>query len=188
MRTKLIRAAYEAMVEKGCHAITLGEIAQRAGVSKGLPLYYFASKEELVSSVMKRTTELIIKRVERVLRSKEEPLAQLEAYLEAMTLDGASHRDFYRVYLDFLTQGIRNPEIAATAREFLLDCRAVEERIIAGGIAAGQFRHDLDPDQAAAVVRGLFDGLSLQWLFHVDEPFDTFRARLRTAVLTYLRA
>lgn len=188
MRTKLIRAAYEAMVEMGCQSVTLGEIARRAGVSKGLPLYYFSSKDDLLAAVMKRTTELITRRVERALRGKEGPLEQLEAYLEAMTLDGAGHRDFYRVYLDFLNLGQRDAAIGAAAREFALDCRAVEERIIANGIAAGRFRQELDPVEASAAIRGLFDGLSLQWIFHPDEPFDSFRRRLRAAVLSYLVA
>ncbi|MFZ5826053.1 MAG: TetR/AcrR family transcriptional regulator [Bacillota bacterium] len=188
MRTKLIRAAYEEMVAKGCQAVTIGDVARRAGVSKGLPLYYFASKEELLAAVMERTTQLIILRVKRALRSKREPLAQIEAYLEAMILRGDHHRDFYRVYLDFLNLGLRNPRIGATAREFLVDCRAIEEQIIAAGIAAGQFRPDLDPVQGSAAVRGLIDGLSLQWLFHPDEPFESFRLRLRAAVLHYLAA
>lgn len=188
MRTKLIRAAFEEMIQKGCQAITVGDIARRAGVSKGLPLYYFASKDDLLAAVMERTTQLIVRRVERALRTKREPLAQLEAYLDAMILNGDHHRNFYRVYLDFLNLGLHNERIGTTTRDFLLGCRAIEEQIIGAGIAAGQFRCDIDPVDGSAAVRGLFDGLSLQWLFHPDEPFEAFRLRLRTAVQRYLIA
>lgn len=71
---------------------------------------------------------------------------------------------------------------------FILDCETVKEEVVARGVAEGVFRHDLVPSEAAAVVRTLIDGLSIEWLFRDDEPFDTFRRSLHTADFGYLGA
>lgn len=45
-REELINATYLEVAEKGYSAVTLQDIAKRAGVSKGSTLYYFATKED----------------------------------------------------------------------------------------------------------------------------------------------
>ena len=49
----LIRSAYRLFSEKGVHRVPLEEIAEQAGLSKGLVLYYFKTKENLVLATMK---------------------------------------------------------------------------------------------------------------------------------------
>src|SRR5713101_7593873 len=46
-RLALFKAAFREVAEKGFAEVTLDDIARRAGVSKGVTLYYFASKEDL---------------------------------------------------------------------------------------------------------------------------------------------
>src|SRR5690348_16207767 len=101
MRTRLMRAAYAAIAERGFAAVTLQDVATRAGVSKALVLYYFKDKEQLLAAVMERTDQVIRARAERAMHeaATDGPLAQLDAYLDALTIGAREHRDFYRVYL-----------------------------------------------------------------------------------------
>ena len=46
-RLSLLKAAFREVAEKGFSEVTLDDIARRAGVSKGVTLYYFDSKEAL---------------------------------------------------------------------------------------------------------------------------------------------
>ena len=46
-RKALLKAAFREVAEKGFSEVTLDDIAKRAGVSKGVTLYYFDSKEDL---------------------------------------------------------------------------------------------------------------------------------------------
>jgi len=48
---RIIEAARELFAEKGFDAASLREIAERAGVSKALIVWYFSSKEELVKRI-----------------------------------------------------------------------------------------------------------------------------------------
>lgn len=51
-RKLIMGAALELLAEEGYHATSIGSIAARAGVSKGLMYNYFASKEELVRAIL----------------------------------------------------------------------------------------------------------------------------------------
>lgn len=190
MRKKLLRGAYAAIAEHGFGAVTLQDVADQAGVSKALALYYFKNKEQLLVAVMERIDAVIRARAEQAIQDSEAygPLGQLEAYLGALTIGAKEHRAFYRVYLDFLGAGLRNAEIHRSTLTFILGCGELEREVVARGIADRTFRGDLDAHEAAAVVRALIDGLSIDWLFRDDEPFEHFRRRLHEAVFGYLGA
>jgi TetR/AcrR family fatty acid metabolism transcriptional regulator len=51
-RAQILRCAIEAIAESGYGRASLAEIARRAGVSKGVVSYYFASKDELLAQVV----------------------------------------------------------------------------------------------------------------------------------------
>jgi pyruvate/2-oxoglutarate dehydrogenase complex dihydrolipoamide dehydrogenase (E3) component len=74
--------------------------------------------------------------------------------------------------------GKEDPELVAGLR----DC------LVARGITEGVFRGNLEPAEAAYVVRALMDGLSIDWLFRDDASFEHFRQRLHEAVFGYLGA
>ena len=51
-RDKIQSAAMEIFIEKGYHHATMEDIAQQAGISKGLPYNYFKGKEEVLSEMV----------------------------------------------------------------------------------------------------------------------------------------
>ncbi len=190
MRRRLLRAAYAAIAARGFGAVTLQDVATRAGVSKALVLYYFTDKEQLLAAVMERTEAIIRARAEQAIRDHEAegPRAELEAYIGALTVGAQEHRDFYHVYLDFLSAGLHKVAVRTGTLSFILGCAILEQEVVRRGIAAGVFRQELEPHEAAHVVRALIDGLSIQWLVSEDEPFERFCRRLRDAIFGYLGA
>jgi AcrR family transcriptional regulator len=190
MRRRLLRAAYAAIAELGFGAVTLQDVATRAGVSKALVLYYFTDKDQLLGAVMERTEAVIRARSEQAIQehAAEGPRAEMDAYVGALTLEAREHRDFYRVYLDFLSAGLHKAAVRTGTVNFILGCAILEQEIVTRGIAKQVFRHDLDPREAASAVRALIDGLSIQWLMSEEEPFERFRQRLLAAIYGYLGA
>ena len=51
-RERIIKSSIELFSQKGFHATTASEIAEAAGVTKGLIYYYFNSKEEILSHLV----------------------------------------------------------------------------------------------------------------------------------------
>ena len=80
-RQQLVEHAIAAVAEVGYANATLAEIAARAGVSKGVVLYHFAGRDELVDELV------------------AEVFARIAAYVEPRLAAATSARDFVRAYL-----------------------------------------------------------------------------------------
>jgi AcrR family transcriptional regulator len=82
-RALILEAAREAFAEGGYHQTSLGEIAERAGVSKALLYEHFDSKRELHAAMLEaHVTELLL-RINEALADAEPGEARLRAGTEA---------------------------------------------------------------------------------------------------------
>lgn len=57
-RDQILKAAVEALVERGYAKLTTSEVARRAGVSRGAQTYHFATKQQLVLATVEYVFEL----------------------------------------------------------------------------------------------------------------------------------
>ena len=88
-REALLLAARELMTEKGLPAVTVREIAERAGVQAALVNYHFGGKEGLLRSVVDSVMTEMAQRIQQVttgLGSIDERLRELiEGVIEALS-------------------------------------------------------------------------------------------------------
>jgi AcrR family transcriptional regulator len=68
-REQLIDCALDAIVDVGFQGTSVGEVAKRAGVSKGVITYHFAAKDDLIFAVVARIFDSITEALETRLRS-----------------------------------------------------------------------------------------------------------------------
>jgi len=97
-------------------------------------------------------------------------------------------RDFWTVFIELWGEALHDRELARLNRRAYVRARRFLAASVARGTAAGTFRR-VAPDEAAAVILALVDGLSLQITFD-SELMPLGRAvRLAEEVLgTYLGA
>ncbi len=62
-REQIIEAAVGVIAEQGLHNLSLSEIEQRAGMSRGQLTYYFPTKEEILLAVFDRLLQLMYRRL-----------------------------------------------------------------------------------------------------------------------------
>lgn len=77
---RILDAALDAFGERGFHGARIDAIAAAAGLSKPNLLYYFRTKEELYTAVLRRTLEMWLEPL-RELDESRDPRAALEAYI-----------------------------------------------------------------------------------------------------------
>lgn len=188
MRRRLALAAYDVIAEIGYDSVTLERVARRAAVSKGLLLYYFASKDQLLAAAMDHLVILIRRRIQQAISHTEDPIERLDAYLDAITWDAEEHRKFYRVYLDFLGRGLHQARLQESTQAFVQGCETFERDIVLHGLAGGMFHIPGDPREAVQTVRTMIDGMSIRWALDDTDSFSAFRTRLRVAIYRYLGA
>ena len=82
-RQDMQKAAFDLLAEAGFHGATLGKIAERLGMSRGLVHHYFKDKDELLEAAVRYGNRLISEHVAANLRRCTTPRARLEAIVEA---------------------------------------------------------------------------------------------------------
>jgi AcrR family transcriptional regulator len=83
----VLRAAIAVMAEKGYHGTSVRDIAVRAGLSPSALYYHFASKQELLATIMERGIEELLRRTRAALDAAgDDPAARLRAIVRTHVL------------------------------------------------------------------------------------------------------
>jgi TetR/AcrR family transcriptional regulator, fatty acid metabolism regulator protein len=159
-RRHLLDAAVRVFARKGFHASRVGDIAEEAGVAHGLLYHYFDSKDKVLEAVFHENWSVLLARISSV-EETDEPAADQLRHIATIVLRTWLHLpDVVRVVI---REFGRSPELAERLGELTQPIDAIE-RVIARGIDRGEFRQDVDPRFAAAVVYGSIDELLTAWV------------------------
>lgn len=180
---QLIRATFQAVSDKGFADVTLEDIAVQAGVSKGVLLYYFRSKEDLFLAAFKHSILALRDRLRQNLSAAPDPVEKIRALVRTTFVSAKANRKFYQAYLDLLSMGTRQEAFKQLNARFYENCLAMDAEILEEGVRLGLFR----PNADAAIVRAIVDGLMLQWLFDESTPFEQYQQKCESALLRYLQ-
>lgn len=101
--TLILEAAEAVLAEKGYHETSMDEVALRVGISKGTLYHHFASKEDLILTLIQRYAEEFLQRMNQIFALPLGPRAKLEAILQAIC--GSSKRFQWMIALK------QNPEM-----------------------------------------------------------------------------
>jgi TetR/AcrR family transcriptional regulator, fatty acid metabolism regulator protein len=93
-REQLVDCAIDAVVALGFHGTSVAQVAQRAGVSKGVVTYHFAAKDDLIFAVVARIFESITAALENALDATS-PATFVADYINAWV-------EYYRVQTRYM--------------------------------------------------------------------------------------
>jgi TetR/AcrR family transcriptional regulator, fatty acid metabolism regulator protein len=186
-RLTLYKAAFREVAEKGFADVTLDDIARRAGVSKGITLYYFSSKEDLLRRLFGWLVDSIHTRMREAVEGESDPLERVRALVAITFPSPSKNRAFFRAFVDFCGLAARREGFREITSRFYRGCREIDGTIIADGVRQGVFVRR-DAESAASTVRAIFDGLMMQWLAEedLDGSFAAYRDRCERELLEYL--
>lgn len=185
---ELVRSAYQVIARQGGHRLSLQDIADEAGVSKGLVLYHFKSKDRLFLTTMRwalaRTARRIRDRTAGVADSRQ----VLTALVDAVFVDPDKNHEFTLLYLDLVEHAARVPsfgELSEMTRDII---NGLYAEVISAGVADGVFSVD-DIDEAAGAMRAYIEGTLLTWLqSDWRSTHELYRRRCETGLLRLLGA
>ena len=177
-RTQIIECAIETIATLGYAQASLAQIAKRAGISKGVIVYYFSSKEMLIEQVV---TKIYTDAAHFIgPRMAEQPTAtlRLQAYIQ-------SHVEYISTHL---TQMMTIMEIAINFRteDGKLRYGTTEgpvltalEGLLRKGQQEGDFR-TFDLRVMAVTIRKAIDALSPLFIAHPELDADLYARELVT--------
>jgi AcrR family transcriptional regulator len=158
-RAQLVGCAIDTIAELGYGQASLGRIAERAGISKGVIGYHFAGKAELISEVIAEVLARAEEYVRPRISAESTGRGILRAYIElSLGFMGA-----YPNHVIALLEIARNARAAGDGPGFdptVLD-GAVEtlRQLLARFQSTGEFRADFDPGVVATAIRAAIDAV-----------------------------
>jgi AcrR family transcriptional regulator len=141
-------------------------VADRAGLSPALVVYYFGSKETLLTEAL----------------AYAEDLFYVEAFRELTDLEGASERlvrlielacppvvsresdEYWTLWVELWSRALRNDEASRKREALERRWRNTIAEVVREGQRSGEFG-PCDPERFATYLSALMDGLALQVLF-----------------------
>ncbi len=203
-RHQMLAAAIDVIVERGFPDTRVADVAERAGVSPALVIYYFKTKDKLLAEAMRyaedawysemarRTGDVASAagRLEEVVAMTflEGAGADLEgagADLEGSGADGLSQSgpgvvdESWALWLDLWAQAQRDAVVKQVREEFDEHFRETIRAIVRDGIASGDF-NDQDADDFAVAYAALLDGFAIQ--IALGDPYVSARRAFELAM------
>lgn len=112
---KIKKATYELLAFKGYSAISMRDIAKRAGIVVGQLTYHYKTKDLLIECVFDEFTTLIIEKCEECVAHSDNKVNDFQKYIAKMyDEDNAT----YRILLDFSAQSLWNQNIKRKMDKF----------------------------------------------------------------------
>ncbi|MEU8425474.1 TetR/AcrR family transcriptional regulator [Micromonospora sp. NPDC048835] len=108
LRARLVAAGVDLVLREGQSAVSLREIARRAGVSHGAPRRYFPTHVDLLSAIAREGFADLTAQVERTLRDVDaDPRTRLTALARTYLDFAAAHRGMFELMFrhDLLDSG-----------------------------------------------------------------------------------
>ncbi len=186
----LISSAYRVITRQGGHRTSLQDIAEDAGVSKGLLLYHFKSKDVVLSTTMRwallRTADRIRS---RLAEAGSDPHQAVQALIDAVFVGAQQNRDFYLLYLDLVEHSARSASFSDLSKMTEEIINGLYEEILRDGVSEGAFVID-DIADTATKMRAYIDGIFLIWLQEKDwkSSYARYRSMCLDGLLRLLAA
>ncbi len=161
---EILDAAARVITERGLAETRISDVAEAAGVSPGLILYYFESKDRLLSEALTYANDQFYLRMSREIRRIPSAKEQLQRLVDLSVpgyLPEYGRLDEWALWIEVWVRALRDPQMAKDREALDQRWRQSIADIIRAGQAASEFGSG-DADELAMRIGSLIDGLAIQ--------------------------
>jgi AcrR family transcriptional regulator len=181
-RAQMLAAALEVISERGYPDTRIADVAERAGVSPALVIYYFKTKDQLLTEAIRRYEDAWYAVGQRRMAELPSAAARIEEIVAMSCLPEADPQpgSSWQLWLDFWAQAARNEAVATVRRKSDERWRDEIAGLVLTGQAAGEFS-PVDARGFAVTLTALLDGLTVQIALEdpVVDPVGAFELSMQ---------
>jgi AcrR family transcriptional regulator len=162
---EILDAAARVITGRGLAETRISDIAEQAGVSPGLILYYFESKDRLLSEALTFANDQFYLRTSREIRRLPSAVDQLRRLVDLSVpgyLPEYGRLDEWALWIEVWVRALRDPDMAKDREVLDERWRSQIADVIRAGKDSGEFTTDVDTDELAIRLGSLIDGLAIQ--------------------------
>lgn len=162
---EILDAAAREIIDRGLADTRIADVAARAGVSPGLILYYFGSKDRLLFEALTYASDQSHLRMSRETRRIESARDRLVRVIDLSVpryLPERGRLDEWTLWIEVWVRALRDPAMARDREVLDQRWRRQVADIVRDGQASGEFASCEPAEELALRLASLIDGLAIQ--------------------------
>jgi AcrR family transcriptional regulator len=167
-RQQIVEAAVAVIAEQGIQNLSLSEIEQKAGMSRGQLTYYFPAKEDILLAVFDRVLQLMYQRLGSPENSAGVPCHEqtgwdwIQHLLRSLLLKPPISPEFGCLQFTFLSQVGHREDFRQRLATLYEEWRSNMTQGLTVDLAKGPGRRPVSPRALATLVQAILHGLGMQ--------------------------
>ena len=168
-RSQILEAALRVFASKGFSGARTEDIAQEAGVSKGLLYWYFDSKEAIIQALMDWLFEPDLRALEHLVAQRDRPARErLLAVAQQALKSLPDIEPTLPVAYEYYALAARPGPVRDALQGYYRRYRDLLAKLIAQGVERGEWQV-ANPWELATIWLAQFEGLLLMWVLMPEE-------------------
>jgi AcrR family transcriptional regulator len=161
-RDQMLVAAAVLIAERGFSETRIADVAERVGASPALVVYYFGTKDRLLTEALRYSENAFYAAAEELLAGTPSLRARLEALVDLTCIpQDADVPGAWGLWFDLWSQAFRHPQVERDRIDLDKRWRSMIERVVVDAVQAKEIAA-VDADEFAVTFSSLLDGLSIQ--------------------------
>jgi len=183
-RDQMLAAASKLIAERGFSDTRIADVAKRVGASPALVVYYFGTKDTLLTEALRFSEQSFYAAADQMLASTPSMVSRLETLVHLTCVPQANDEvaGAWGLWFDLWAQAFRHPEVKKDRVELDQRWRSMVARVVRDGVHHGEIG-TVDAEEFAVAFTALLDGLSIQVALEdpVVDPERAYRIAMRFA-------
>jgi len=183
-RDQMLEAAAELIAERGFADTRIADVAKRVGASPALVIYYFGTKDTLLTEALRFSEQSFYTVADELLASTPSLVKRLETLVHLTCVPQTKDEvpGAWGLWFDLWAQAFRHPEVKKDRVELDQRWRSMVAQVARDGIHNGEIG-TVDAEEFAVAFAALLDGLSIQVALEdpVVDPERAYRIAMRFA-------
>jgi AcrR family transcriptional regulator len=159
-RAELLESARQVVLERGLSNTRVADVAAATRVSGGLIHYHFATKDVLLTEMLRHEAERDIAKARRLATGGGSALRRLDRVMREF-VPASRHDQTWVLWIDAWAAGLRDEALRDISEELDAAWNEMLLTVITDGVKSGDFTTD-DPGGSADRLSALLDGLGVR--------------------------
>jgi AcrR family transcriptional regulator len=166
-RDQMLAAAAQLIAERGFSETRIADVAKRVGASPALVIYYFGTKDSLLTEALRWSERSFYAAVEEMLQRTATVEKRLDTLVAWCLPDSDELPSDWGLWFDLWVQAFRHPEVKKDRADLDQQWRDLVGRVVRDAVDSGEIE-PVDVELFTITWAALLDGLVVQ--IALDDP------------------
>src|SRR6478736_6271893 len=166
-RDQMLMASAHLIAERGFSDTRIADVAERVGASPALVIYYFGTKDSLLTEALRWSERSFYAAVEEMLRRTATVEKRLDTLVAWCLPDSDELPSDWGLWFDLWVQAFRHPEVKKDRADLDQQWRDLVGRVVRDAVDSGEIE-PVDVELFTITWAALLDGLVVQ--IALDDP------------------